>query len=59
MTLGDFNIQFLTCNKLSDFKNICNSYGFVITIRENTRLNSCLDNIIINFSLEECNIGVV
>ena len=47
---GDFNINF-NCNnaKKHNFLDTINSYGFVHTVFENTRLNTCIDNILINF----------
>lgn len=47
---GDFNIHF-NCNNAykHNFLDTMNSYGFVHRVFENTRLNTCIDNILINF----------
>jgi len=59
---GDFNVNFLNlaCPKLAQLTPMLNSYGLKAIIFEPTRLQNCLDNILINFSMDEVeNLGVL
>ncbi|KAK9501211.1 hypothetical protein O3M35_011969 [Rhynocoris fuscipes] len=58
--IGDFNIQFLGCdNKCLDFKNLCSTYGYKVTINVPTRLDSCIDNILISSNFESYQVGII
>ncbi|XP_031358058.1 uncharacterized protein LOC116181770 [Photinus pyralis] len=57
---GDFNVLFGTnCHKAQVVNDIMTSYGFIQTIRSPTRRTNCLDNIFINFSLENYSTDIV
>lgn len=48
---GDFNIKFNSNEKrTNDFKDLFTSFSFRHVITKNTRLNNCIDNILVNFS---------
>lgn len=47
------------CTEEINFTNLITSYGFISTIHEPTRKANCLDNILINFSIEEHNAYVI
>ncbi|XP_031340963.1 uncharacterized protein LOC116169076 [Photinus pyralis] len=50
---GDFNVYFNTCNaQATKLCNLLSSFGYVKTIQGATRKHNCIDNIFINFSID-------
>lgn len=55
---GDFNVHFGTDSiECMDLCGMLGSFGFSRTIMDATRGENCIDNIFVNFEVEDCQIG--
>lgn len=57
---GDFNVRFNTDDSATiSFCDLMSSFGFVQTVYDNTRYDNCIDNIFVNFEIDNYKNAVI